>query len=57
MQTMPAGKVEVVGGIRDSDGITLELRKTLTTGGSKVFGTAKVVKEQGVWKIASDNWR
>jgi hypothetical protein len=57
MQTMPAGKVEVVGGVRDPDGTTLELRKTLTTGGTKTFGTAKLVKEQGVWKIAQDNWR
>jgi len=57
MQSMPAGKVEVVGGVRDADGTTLELRKTLTGGGSKIFGTAKLVKEQGVWKIDADNWR
>lgn len=57
MQSMPPGKVEVVGGVRDPDGTTLELRKTLTAGGTKVFGTAKLVKEQGVWKIASDSWR
>jgi hypothetical protein len=57
MQTMPDGKVEVVGGIRDHDGTTLEVRKTLTTGGTMTFGTAKLVKEQGVWKIALDNWR
>jgi hypothetical protein len=57
MQSMPAGKVEVVGGVRDPDGTTLELRKTLTTGGSKTVGTAKLIKEQGVWKIAQDNWR
>jgi hypothetical protein len=57
MKSMPAGKVEVVGGVRDPDGTTLELRKTLTTGGSKVFGTAKLVKEQGAWKIDADNWR
>ena len=49
-------KVEVVGGVRDPDGTTLELRKTLTTGGSKTFGTARLVKEQGVWKLAEDNW-
>ena len=55
MQSMPAGKVEVVGGVRDPDGTTLELRKT--TAGGNVFGTAKLVKEQGAWKIASDNWR
>jgi hypothetical protein len=57
MKSMPAGKVEVVGGVRDPDGTTLELRKTLSTGGSMTFGTAKLVKEQGVWKIAEDNWR
>jgi hypothetical protein len=57
MQSMPAGKVEVVGGVRDPDGTTLELRKTLTGGTNKVFGTAKLVKEQGVWKIDADNWR
>jgi hypothetical protein len=57
MKSMPAGKVEVVGGVRDPDGTTLELRKTLTTGGTMTFGTAKLVKEQGVWKIDADNWR
>jgi hypothetical protein len=57
MQSMPAGKVEVVGGVRDPDGTTLELRKILTGGTNRVFGTAKLVKEQGVWKIAEDNWR
>ena len=57
MKSMLAGKVEVVGGVRDPDGTMLELRKTLTNGGNKLFGTAKLVKEQGVWKIASDNWR
>jgi hypothetical protein len=35
----------------------LELRKTLTGGTNKVFGTARLVKEQGLWKIAEDNWR
>lgn len=57
MESMPAGKIEVVGGVRDPDGTTLELRKTLTTGGDRTFGTAKLVKEQGVWKVAQDNWR
>lgn len=57
MQTMPPGKVEVVGGVRDPDGTTLELRKTPSGGGTKSFGVAKLVKEQGVWKIAQDNWR
>jgi len=57
MQSMPPGKIEVVGGVRDSDATTLKLKKTLTAGGTKTFGTAKLVKEQGTWKIASDNWR
>jgi hypothetical protein len=57
MQSMPPGKVEVAGGVRDPEGTTLELRKTLTTGGTNTFGIAKLVKEQGVWKIAADNWR
>jgi hypothetical protein len=56
MQSMPAGNVDVIGGVRDADGTTLEVRKTLTTGGTKVFGIAKLVKEQGVWKIAADDW-
>ena len=53
---MPAGKVEIVGGVRDPDGTTLELRKTVTSGGSKTFGTARLIKEQGAWKIAEENW-
>jgi hypothetical protein len=57
MQSMPAGKIDIVGGVRDPDDTTLELRKTLTTGGSKIFGTAKLVREQGTWKIDSDTWR
>jgi len=57
MQSMPPGKVEVVGGVRDSDGTTLELRKTPAGGGTNSFGVAKLVKEQGVWKIDVDNWR
>src|SRR4051794_20577969 len=56
MQSMPAGKVEVVGGVRDPDATTLELSKTSIAGG-KTFGIAKLVKEQGVWKIDADNWR
>lgn len=57
MQSMPAGNVEVVGGVRDPDGTTLELRKTQTAGGGKTFGTARLVKEQGVWKVAQESWR
>ena len=57
METMPAGKVEVVGGTRDPNVTTLELRKTETAGGSKTFGTARLVKEPGGWKVAEDTWR
>jgi len=57
MASMPAGKVEVVGGVRDAGGTTLELRKTQTTGGDRTFGTARLVKEQGVWKVAQEKWR
>ncbi len=57
MESMPAGKVEVVGGVRDPDSTTLELRKTPTAGGNKTFGTARLVKEQGAWKVAQENWR
>jgi len=57
MDGMPPGKVEVVGGVRDPDGTTLELMKTKTADGTKTFGTAKLVKEKGVWKIADETWR
>jgi hypothetical protein len=57
MESMPPGKVDVVGGVRDADGTTLELRKTETTGGRKSFGTAKLVKEGGAWKVAEETWR
>lgn len=56
MQSMPPGKVDVVGGVRNDDATTLELRKT-DPSGHKWFGTAKLVKQQGVWKIASETWR
>ena len=55
MQSMPAGKVDVVGGVREADGTVLELRKT--SDGRKSFGTAKLVKERGAWKVAEDTWR
>lgn len=48
------GKVDVVGGIRDADSTTLELMKTETAGGAKTFGTAKLVKEKGAWKVAEE---
>ena len=56
MQSMPPGKVEVVGGVRDPDATILELRKT-DASGRKSFGTARIVKERGAWKVAEDNWR
>jgi hypothetical protein len=57
MTAVRAGKVEVVGGVRDADSTTLELMKTATADGTKTFGTAKLVKEKGVWKIADETWR
>jgi hypothetical protein len=56
MRGVRAGKIEVVGGVRDADGTTLELMKTETADGTKTFGTAKLVKEKGVWKIADETW-
>jgi len=55
MQSMPPGKVEVVGGTRDAVGTTLELRKT--SGERQTFGTAKLVKDQGAWKVTEERWR
>lgn len=57
MMAMRKGKVEVVGGVRDVDGTTLELRKTEAASGTKTFGTAKLVKEKGVWKVAEESWK
>ncbi len=54
MCSMPPGKVEIVGGVRDPDGTVLELEKT--TGTSKKFGNAKLVKEGGAWKVAAQEW-
>ena len=52
--TTPPGKLEIVGGVRDPGGTLLELRRTA---GSRVkFGTARIVKEDGVWKVAEQNW-
>ncbi|HEY0788731.1 MAG TPA: hypothetical protein VGE86_08795, partial [Thermoanaerobaculia bacterium] len=52
--TTPPGKLEIVGGVRDADGTLLELRRTA---GSRVrFGTAKIVKDGGVWKVAEQSW-
>jgi hypothetical protein len=52
--TTPPGKLEIVGGVRDADATLLELRRTA---GSRVeFGTAKIVKDGGVWKVAAQNW-
>jgi hypothetical protein len=50
----PPGPLEIVGGVRDQDGTLLELRRTA---GSRVkFGTARIVKEDGVWKVAEHSW-
>lgn len=57
MQSMPPGKVDVVGGVRDAGGTTLELRKTEMAGGRKSFGIARLVKEKGGWKVAEESWR
>jgi hypothetical protein len=46
--------VEIVGGVRDSAGTLLELKRT--TDGRVKFGTAKVVKIAGAWKVAEENW-
>ena len=52
--TTPPGAVEILGGVRDPDGTLLELRRTA---GSRVeFGTAKIVKDGGVWKVAAQDW-
>lgn len=55
MQSKPDGKVDVVGGVRDPDGTTLELRKI--SGDRHTFGTAKIVKDHGTWKVAQEKWR
>jgi hypothetical protein len=52
--TTPPGPVEILGGVRDADGTLLELRRSA---GSRVkFGTAKIVKDGGVWKVAAQEW-
>lgn len=53
MYSTPPAKVEIVGGVRDVDGTLLELRKI---GTREEFGTARIVKEGGVWKIAEQSW-
>ncbi|HEX9092844.1 MAG TPA: hypothetical protein VF902_02560 [Coriobacteriia bacterium] len=54
MHGVPPGKVEIVGGVRDSEGTLLELKRTAD--GRVKFGTAKIVKAAGAWKIAEENW-
>ena len=51
-----AAKLEVVGGMRDADATTLELQKT-SGEGKKSFGTARMVKEGGAYKVAAEAWR
>jgi hypothetical protein len=49
-------KLEIVGGTRDADATTLELQKT-GSDGKKRFGTARMVKEGGAFKVAAEAWR
>jgi hypothetical protein len=50
----PPGTVEIIGGARDPEGTRLQLRRT---GGHKMrFGTATLVKEEGAWKVAEQEW-
>lgn len=52
--TTPPGPVEILGGVRDPEGTLLELRRTA---GSRVkFGTAKIVRDGGAWKVAEQSW-
>ncbi len=52
--TTPPGPVEIVGGVRDPDGTLLELRRMP---GSRVrFGSARIVRDGGTWKVAEQNW-
>jgi hypothetical protein len=52
--TTPPGPVEILGGVRDPEGTLLELRRTA---GSRVkFGTARIVKDGGEWKVAEQEW-
>ena len=51
-----AAKLEIVGGMRDADATTLELQKT-SGEGKKSFGTARMVKEGGAYKVAAEAWR
>lgn len=53
--TMHDAKVEIVGGMRDADATTLELQKTASDG-KKSFGTARLVKEGGAYKVAAETW-
>lgn len=55
MQSMPPGKIEVVGGTRDPEGTLLELRKTVSPD-QQLFGTAKMVKDHGAWRISEEKW-
>jgi hypothetical protein len=50
-----AAKLEVVGGMRDAGATTLELQKT-SNEGKKSFGTARMVKESGAYKVAAETW-
>lgn len=54
MHGVPPGKVEIVGGVRDADATRLELRKTMDR--RVKFGTAKIVRHEGRWKVDEENW-
>jgi len=49
-------KLEIVGGMREAEATTLELQKT-SSDGKKSFGTARMVKEGGAYKVAAEAWR
>jgi hypothetical protein len=51
-----SAKLEIVGGMRDAGATTLELRNT-SSDGKKSFGTARMVKENGAYKVAAEAWR
>jgi hypothetical protein len=41
--------------LRADDATTLELEKTAADG-KKSFGTARLIKESGQWKVANEAW-
>ncbi len=57
MAAVRPGKVEVVGGVHDPDSTRLELMKTEAADGTKSFGTARMTREKGDWKVDDETWR